>query len=148
MPRAKRAAVGQLGLLPTSVKAVVEVAEDHELVRLARSLDWASGPSLASTSASTPGPGRVSTACERSRNRRWPAGMGRGWEGRELPGLPEVALRLREVLDECDRLHAPPAALTAEGIDVPHPAKEARPRAAVGERRSWAGLSEEAQAPP
>jgi hypothetical protein len=31
---------GQLGLLPTSIKAVVEVAEDHELVQLARSLDW------------------------------------------------------------------------------------------------------------
>jgi len=40
MPRAKRAAVGQLGLLPTSIKAMVEVAEDHELVRLARLLDW------------------------------------------------------------------------------------------------------------
>jgi hypothetical protein len=40
MPRSKRAAVGQLGLLPTSIKAVVEVAEDHELVQLARSLDW------------------------------------------------------------------------------------------------------------
>src|ERR1700677_298985 len=40
MPRAKRAAVGQLGLLPTSIKAMVEVAEDHELVRLARLLDY------------------------------------------------------------------------------------------------------------
>lgn len=40
MPRAKRAAVGQMSLLPMSIKAMVEVAESHELVQLARALDW------------------------------------------------------------------------------------------------------------
>lgn len=40
MPRAKRAAVGQMPLLATSIQATVAVSEDHELVRLARALDW------------------------------------------------------------------------------------------------------------
>jgi hypothetical protein len=40
MSRAKRAPVGQLPLLRTSVKAVVEVSAEHEMVRLARALDW------------------------------------------------------------------------------------------------------------
>jgi hypothetical protein len=32
--------VGQLPLLPTSIQALVQVSEDHEMVRLARALDW------------------------------------------------------------------------------------------------------------
>ncbi len=40
MPRAKRASVGQLPLLPTSIQAMVQVSEEHEMVRLARALDW------------------------------------------------------------------------------------------------------------
>jgi hypothetical protein len=40
MPRAKRGSVGQLPLLPTSIQAMVQVSEEHEMVRLARALDW------------------------------------------------------------------------------------------------------------
>ena len=46
---------------------------------------------------------------------------------RGLPGVPEVALCLRGVQDEGYRLHARPAALAAENVEIAHPAQQFRP---------------------
>ncbi len=79
---------------------------------------------------------------ERSGNRRRPARTGRGWEGRVLPGLPEVALGLGEVLDESDRSQSPAASVTAESVEIPHAAQKLRPwhpRGGAGGRMAvWA----------
>ncbi len=58
-----------------------------------------------------------------------PSGAG---DGRKLTSLTQVALRLREILDEGDRSQAPPTALAAQGLDVPHPAQELGPGHACG----------------
>ena len=56
---------------------------------------------------------------ERSGNRGRAARTSRGGERLVLPGLPQVAIGLGEILDECDRLHASAATLTAQSVEVP-----------------------------
>ena len=63
------------------------------------------------------------------------------WQGRELPHGPQVALGLRGVEDQGDRLEAPPsAALAAEGVEIPDAAQEIGP-VGIREGRPGSGMA-------